>query len=120
MKPETLLDYCLNKPGALKAYPFGPETTVVKVGGKMFAFFGGKGSEAWINLKCDPDTATILRTEYKSIAPGYHMDKDHWNTVILDGSIPDDEILMMVDMSYELVLEGLPHHTRTKIMDENT
>lgn len=118
MDCRTLIDYCLSKPGAIETYPFGPRTTVIKVGGRMFAFFGGEGDGGWINLKCDPDTAVILRTQYNCVVPGYHMDKDHWNTVMISGSLTNDEFLMMVDMSYDLVVEGLPNSAKKKLSEE--
>ncbi|MHB1456789.1 MAG: MmcQ/YjbR family DNA-binding protein [Armatimonadota bacterium] len=87
-----VLEYCLNKPGAIETYPFDEVTLVIKIGTKMFALFGDKGSTNWVNLKCDPDTSLILRNQYSAITPGYHMDKRYWNTMKLDGSIPDEDI----------------------------
>lgn len=115
MDYDEVLKYCLNKPGAVETYPFDEVTLVMKVGTKMFALFGGKGSEGWVNLKCDPDTSLILRNQYPAITPGYHMDKRHWNTIKLDGSVPDEDIMMMVDMSYDLVVKGLSKAEKTEL-----
>ena len=103
------MDYLLAKPGAQASYPFGAGTLVFKVGGKMFALVG-EDSEPWtINLKCDPDEALALRAAYpESITPGYHMDKRHWNTFVLNGSLAEELVNEMIDQSYELVVKGLP------------
>jgi predicted DNA-binding protein (MmcQ/YjbR family) len=107
MTYDELIHYCLSKPCAVETYPFDMVSAVIKVGGKMFALFGDKKNDLWVNLKCDPGDAFILRSKYKAITPGYHMNKWHWNTIKIDGSIPDEEIYMMVDMSYSLVVKGL-------------
>ncbi|HEX2939207.1 MAG TPA: MmcQ/YjbR family DNA-binding protein [Ruminiclostridium sp.] len=91
--------YCLTKPGAFEDYPFDNVTPVIKVMKKMFALFG----ENSVSLKCDPFLSGDLRAQYKAITPGYHLNKEHWNTVLLDGSVPDDTITFLIDMSYELV-----------------
>lgn len=98
--------YSLQKSGVTEDFPFDDETLVMKVCNKMFVLFGSE-KPLRINLKCDPVTAIGLREKFKSIIPGYHMHKKHWNTVIIDGSIPDEIILGMIDDSYELVFKGL-------------
>ncbi|MSQ11706.1 MAG: MmcQ/YjbR family DNA-binding protein [Dehalococcoidia bacterium] len=95
--------YCLSKPGTELAFPFGPQTAVFRVGGKMFALTTPPRNPDRINLKCVPMLAVHLREQYPAVLPGYHMNKTHWNTVLLDGSIDEDEVKKMVDLSYDLV-----------------
>lgn len=104
---DTLRLYCDQKPGNSETFPFGEETLVFKVMGKMYALTDIKALELAVNLKCDPDWAMILREHYPAVKPGYHMNKRHWNTVAVDGSIPEDEFWEMVDHSYRLVVSGL-------------
>ncbi len=107
MEIKNLKTYLSSKPGSAEDYPFGPDTLVYKVMGKMFALFGENDNPIRMNLKCDPDEAIVLRDIYESVIPGYHMNKEHWNTVILDGSIPESEIRKMIDESYRLVAKSL-------------
>lgn len=100
-------EYLLSKPEAIEDYPFGPDVMVPKIKGKMFATLGSQSGSARINLKCDPDEAFALRDIFDAVIPGYHMNKKHWNTVILDGSIPQGEIERMIDNSYLLVIRSL-------------
>ncbi len=93
----------LDKPGAVETFPFGPQVAVYKVNGKMFATLAQDDGVCSANLKCDPIWALSLRKKYPSIQPGYHMNKRHWNTVILDGSLPSSLIRKMVELSYVLV-----------------
>lgn len=104
--------YLLAKPEAIEDYPFGPEVAVMKVRKKMFATLVEDQSGGRMNLKCDPDEALMLRDIFSSVLPGYHMNKRHWNTVCLDGSIPRGEIERMIDNSYALVVRGLPKAER--------
>jgi len=104
---DTLRVYCAKKPGTVEIYPFDEDTLVFKVMGKMYALTNVKSPELSINLKCDPDWAMILRDHYPAVKPGYHMNKRHWNTVVIDSSIPENEIWEMVDHSYRLVVKGL-------------
>lgn len=99
--------YCLAKPAVFEDYPFGPEALVFKVKSKLFAILGTEDRVGRINLKCDPDQAVALRDIFPAVIPGYHMNKRHWNTVILDGSIPVSEIERMIDHSYTLVVKSL-------------
>ncbi len=115
MNLEYLKLYLKNKSARTEDYPFGPDTLVYKVMGKMFALVGIDESPLRINLKCDPNEAIILRDMYESVIPGYHMNKEHWNTVILDGSIPEEEIHKMIDESYRLVVESLKKSDREKL-----
>jgi len=107
MELESLRAYLLKKKGASEDFPFGPEVMVFKVGGKIFALVFLEDSPLSINLKCDPDLALHLREFYEAVQPGYHMNKKHWNTIYLDGSVPDDELLAMINDSYDLVVKGL-------------
>jgi predicted DNA-binding protein (MmcQ/YjbR family) len=97
---------CLALPGAEKEFPFGPETAVYKVGGKIFALSGLQGDR--VNLKCEPALAETLRQNYAGVHPGYHMNKRHWNTVELRSDVPDTIIGEMVEDSYDLILSKLP------------
>ncbi len=104
--------YLLSKPESMEDFPFGPDVAVYKVRGRMFALFTTAKGVDRINLKCDPDQAFILRDIFEAVIPGYHMNKKHWNTVILDGSIPRGELERMVDHSYALVVKKLPRKDR--------
>lgn len=107
MNLETINTYLLAKNGSVREIPFGPEHYVYKVGGKMFALVSWQEDPLRVNLKCDPEEALALRKIYTSVIPGYHMNKRHWNTVILDDNIPDDEVFRMIDASYQLVVKSL-------------
>ena len=101
--------YLLSLPEAILDYPFGPDVQVFKLSEKMFAAlsFGNDRQHYWLNLKCNPDEAEFLRSMFDAIKPGYHMNKRHWNTVILDGSVPPGELKRMMTQSYRLVFAGL-------------
>lgn len=107
--------YLASKPGAVEEYPFGPSALVYKVGGKMFALVSEDERPLRINLKCEPALAVAQREMYAAVLPGYHMNKRHWNTVVLDGSIPADEIRAMLDDSYALVVKGLGKAVRERL-----
>jgi len=98
----SLREYCLSKKSATESFPFGDDTLVFKVAGKIFALVNLDG-ELSINLKCDPVLAIELRERYDSVTPGYHMNKKHWNTVFINGTIPDKEIFSWIDNSYDLI-----------------
>ena len=115
MNIETFRDYCLSKPAATEGTPFGPDHIVFKVEGKMFALAALDEVPPSVNLKCDPDLALELRDRYEQVRPGYHMNKKHWNTVELDGVIPEMEIRKMIDHSYDLVVGSLPKSRREKL-----
>ena len=104
-------EYCLSKPGATEGTPFGPDTLVFKVGGKIFAITSFDEIPARANLKCDPDLALELRDRYEQVRPGYHMNKKHWNTVEIEAGIPDAEIRKMIDHSYDLVAKRSQRRT---------
>ena len=123
MTMEIIKNYLLSKPEAKIDTPFGEDVTVFKVRNKMFATLSlgkmGKGDSEnqdwWVNLKCDPDEALALRDIFDAVIPGYHMNKRLWNTVILDGSIPQGEIERMMDNSYMLVVNNMPTKDREAI-----
>ena len=103
----NLKKYLLNKPGAVEDFPFGSEVAVYKVRDKIFALIVINNNEARINLKCDPLEAEQLRMVFDAVLPGYHMNKKHWNTVVINGSIPDNEVQRMIDNSYALIIKKL-------------
>lgn len=116
MNIETFREYCLSKPASTEGTPFGPDNIVFKVAGKMFALAALDEVPPAVNLKCDPDLALELRDRYEQVRPGYHMNKKHWNTVELDGVIPEKEIRKMIDRSYDLVVQSLPKAKREKLL----
>ena len=103
MNIESLREYCLSKTGAEESLPFGPDTLVYKVNGKAFLFTGLDNEELRFNVKCDPDKAIELREEFSCVLPGYHMNKKHWNTIVVDGSVSVKQLKEWIDHSYELV-----------------
>ena len=107
MRQEQARDYLLWRPEADEDFPFGPDVAVFKIRGRMFATLGETQGVARMNLKCDPTEAQFLRDMFDAVLPGYHMNKTHWNTVVLDGSIPRGEIERMIERSYGLVVSGL-------------
>lgn len=117
MDREELRSYCASKPGATAEYPFGPGARVYKVWGKMFALVNDD-EPLRVNLKCDPVLARMLRDSYPAVQPGYHLNKQHWNTVTLDGTIDDDRIREMIDDSYGLVVKSLPKSARKQLASE--
>jgi predicted DNA-binding protein (MmcQ/YjbR family) len=115
MNIETIREYCLSKNGVTESFPFDEFTLVFKVMGKIFLLINLDG-EPTINVKCDPEKAIELRELYPSVLPGYHMNKKHWNTVKIDGSLTDKLINSFIDHSYNLVFDSLPK----KIQNEKT
>jgi predicted DNA-binding protein (MmcQ/YjbR family) len=115
---KHLCIYSLTKNGALEDYPFGPDVIVMKVAGKMFALMTHRAGQDYLSLKCDPNYAEILRQQYESITPGYHLNKRHWNTLQLDGSIPEKEVREFIDHSYELVVKSLTREKRDMLVVE--
>lgn len=107
MNLQTITTWLLAKKGATEETPFGPDALVYKVMGKMFALVAWEEEPLAISLKCEPGQALFLRDLYPAVRPGYHMNKKHWNTVTLDGTIPEDEVRGMIDDSYELVVKSL-------------
>ena len=115
MNVEEFRIYCLSKPRVTEEFPFDENTLVFKVAGKMFALTGLDDPEFRVNLKCDPDRSVILREQYESIRPGWHMNKKHWNTVHVDGSFADKFFIELIDHSYDLVVQGLPKKFRDQL-----
>ncbi|RBP85402.1 putative DNA-binding protein (MmcQ/YjbR family) [Cytobacillus firmus] len=110
---NNFIEYSLSKKGAIKDYPVGPDPIAIKIGNKIFAlFYKEKG---YLILKCDPVYAEYLREKHEDVLPGYHMNKQHWNTIILEGSLPESDIFAMIDQSYDLVVKGLPKRIRESI-----
>ena len=112
MKLDTLRHHMLQKNGITEEQPFGPEALVFKVVGKMYALIAWQATPLRITLKCDPDLALSLRNQYTAVQPGYHMNKKHWNTITLDGTISNDEIPNLIDHSYTLVVKSLKKRER--------
>ena len=114
MNIERFRELCLEKPGTTEETPFGPDTLVFKVMGKIFALTDLNTFES-VNLKCDPERAVVLREENQGISPGYHMSKLHWNTVTTDGSVKDALMQDMLDHSYALVVASLPKKVQAEL-----
>jgi predicted DNA-binding protein (MmcQ/YjbR family) len=108
MNLQQLREYCLAKPGVEETTPFGPDTLVFKVRGKMFLLTGFDYSPIQFNAKCDPEKAIDLRERYPCVQPGYHMNKKHWNTIVVDGSVSIKLLKEWIDDSYQLVVDALP------------
>jgi predicted DNA-binding protein (MmcQ/YjbR family) len=114
MTLDILRDYCLLKNQVTEEFPFDAQTLVFKVAGKMFALTDVDQFES-INLKCDPEKAIELREQFDAVRPGYHMNKKHWNTVLINSDISHEMILQMVDDSYALVIKSLPKKQRNEL-----
>jgi len=111
MNIETLREYCLSKTGAEETFPFGPDTLVYKVNGKVFLITSLNHGQLSFNVKCDPDKAIELREEFDCVRPGWHMNKKHWNTIVVDGSIGNKQLKEWIDWSYDLVHSRLRKST---------
>jgi predicted DNA-binding protein (MmcQ/YjbR family) len=118
MDIETFRNYCLHLKGTEETLPFGPDTLVYKVMGKVFAITGLDSDEFSVNLKCDPEKAIDLRDTYPGqIIPGWHMNKRHWNTIFFEHGLSDDFLINLINHSYQLVVEGLPSKLRHALKD---
>ncbi|WP_369236905.1 MmcQ/YjbR family DNA-binding protein [Streptomyces sp. R21] len=116
MTPQQLRTFCLSFNATVEDFPFNPDTSVFKVLGKLFALTHLDGKPLTVNLKCDPDDAVRLREEYPGlIIPGWHMNKRHWNTVTVDGELPDRLVRELIEDSYDLVVAGLPKAERLRL-----
>jgi predicted DNA-binding protein (MmcQ/YjbR family) len=113
---DVVIAACTAKPGAAEDYPFGEEVAVFKVAGRMFALVLLGETPGSVSLKCDPGLAISLRARYAGVTPGYHLSKRHWNTVMLDGSVPDQELLELIDHSYDLVVARLTRAQRDQLI----
>lgn len=112
MHIEEIRDHCLAKPAVTESFPFDETTLVFKVMNKMFALSGLEGNPPYVNLKCDPERAIELREQYEAIQPGWHMNKQQWNSVYFTGGVPRDLVLELIDLSYDLVVQGLKKKER--------
>jgi predicted DNA-binding protein (MmcQ/YjbR family) len=116
MDPEWVRSVCLRMPGRIREeFPFGEEVLVFKVEGKIFLLLRLDRVPLTMNLKCDPERALELRERHPAVRPGYHMNKKHWNTVVLDGSLRREELRGMIDHSYDCVVRTLPAATRARL-----
>lgn len=115
MNTTSLYAYLQSKAHVVEDFPFGDDVLVLKVGGKMFAAMNLEETPSRINLKCDPERALLLREEHQDILPGYHMNKKHWNTVVLTGDVPSDLVRRMIDESYDLVVASLTRKKREEL-----
>jgi predicted DNA-binding protein (MmcQ/YjbR family) len=116
--PSELRQACLGLPGAEETCPFSEGLSVFKVEGKIFAITRLSGVPLQVSLKCEPELAEQLRVTHPAIRPGYHLNKRHWNTVTIDGSVPDEMVLSLVEDSYALVVDGLPKRVRARLTGE--
>lgn len=115
MEYQELCDTLMAKKGTTKDMPFDPYSLCFRIGNKIFAIMAWQDDPISISLKADPAEAISLRQEYPGISPGYHLSKKHWNTVVVDERIPDDEIRSMIDRSYDLVFNGLRKDEQQRI-----
>ncbi len=115
MDATGLRRWCLAQTGAIEDFPFGPETSVFKVAGKIFALSALKRAPLEVSVKCEPDLAVALRGSYAAIRPGYHLNKRHWNTITLDGSLPDQLARDLIEDSYDLVVSAQPKRVREQL-----
>lgn len=116
MNIETLRDYCIAKPGATESFPFDLVTVVFKVGNKIFALLDTESRPTTLNLKCDPERAVELRDQFTAVRPGFHMNKTHWNTITIDGTLRWQDVQEWIDHSYDLVKKGLPKAIRDQVI----
>ena len=112
MNIETVREYCLSKLNVEETLPFGPDVIVFKVSGKMFLLLPLNSEKLQFNVKCNPDLAIELREQYDCVIPGYHMSKQHWNTIIVDGTVSTKILKEWIDHSYDLIVAGLPKKKR--------
>jgi predicted DNA-binding protein (MmcQ/YjbR family) len=115
MTAAALRRWCLARPGASEDFPFGEGVSVFKVAGKMFALSALAARPLSVSLKCEPELASVLRAGYPAIRPGYHLNKRHWITVTLDGSLADRMVRELIEDSYDLVVAGLPAGQRAHL-----
>ena len=115
MDATELRAWCLQQKGASEDFPFGPEHSVFKVAGKMFALSTLERTPLEVSVKCEPELAVSLRDTYPAIRPGYHLNKRHWNTITLDGTLPDPLVRDLIEDSYDLVVSARPKHVRERL-----
>jgi predicted DNA-binding protein (MmcQ/YjbR family) len=112
---SDLRAWCLRHPGAIEDFPFGPATSVFKVAGKMFALSALESTPLEVSVKCEPELAVGLRDSYPAVRPGYHLNKRHWNTLTLDGSLDDQLVRDLIEDSYDLIVSALPKRLRDQL-----
>lgn len=115
MRIEQVRTYLLGLHGVVEAWPFGDDVPVFKVMGRMIAYLTPNQDPPWLTVKLDPPTGHLARSTHSAVRPGYHMNKEHWNTILLDGSVQEEELLAWIDESYELVVAGLPKRLRDQL-----
>jgi predicted DNA-binding protein (MmcQ/YjbR family) len=115
MNAPELRQWCLAHAGAAEDFPFTPEHSVFKVHGKMFALSALEREPLEVSVKCEPELAIELRNSYPAIRPGYHLNKRHWNTITVDGSLPDQLVRDLVEDSYDLVVSALPKRVQKEL-----
>ena len=115
MEATDLRAWCLAQAGAVEDFPFGPGPSVFKVARKIFAISALDRTPLEVSVKCDPELAVALRHSHPAIRPGYHLDKRHWNTVTLDGSLPDQLVRDLIEDSYDLIVSALPKRVRDEL-----
>jgi len=116
MNIETLREYCLSKKAVTEDFPFGEDTLVFRVLNKIFLLVSLSSNPLQFNAKCDPDKAIELRDQYDAVQPGYHMNKKHWNTIIMNGSLSNAQLKEMIDDSYNLIVQSLPKKERENLL----
>lgn len=115
---ETIREYCIQKPFTTEEFPFDDVTLIFKVGGKMFAMIPLDNPRLVVSLKCSPERSVELREKYDSIQPAYHMNKRHWNMIFIDGSVPKELIIELIDHSYDLVFNKLPRKKQSELKND--
>jgi len=118
MTVNEAVKYALSKKGAEETYPFDETTLVFKVAGKMFGLVYDHKGQLGLNLKCDPELNLVLRQQYEGVFPGYHMNKKHWNTILFDSDVPDEEIYKFVDISYDIVFKSLTKKLQKSVLED--
>ena len=117
MNIEEIRNYCMQKNGAEESMPFGDDVVVFKVGGKVYLLLPLSSSPVQFNVKCNPELAVELRERYNCVLPGYHMNKKHWNTILVDGSVSKKLIVEWIDHSYKLIVQSLPKAAQKVLND---
>lgn len=115
MDIESLREYCLSKPAAEETLPFGPDTLVYKVGGKIFLICSLNSETFRFSVKCDPEKVIELRERYDCVQPGYHLNKKHWNTIFVDGTVSNSMLKEWINDSYDLIVASLPAKARNQL-----
>lgn len=115
MTRDDLRNYCLSLTAASEDFPFGPEVAIFRVMGKIFALLPVEQKLQTISLKCDPVEVPLLREKYEAVQPGYHLNKDHWNTITVNSDLPDEQVFEMIEDSYLLIRQKLPKKAQKEL-----